>query len=204
MKKLIAMLLCLVMVAAMFAGCGKQDGNEETVPTEMEPATEEVTEQATEAPASSGAVEILANIWAAYGEDEKFMAMGGDSNNIVDGAPGAFALDAELLSYQLLVPAEQVENIDDAAGLFHGMMLNNFTAGAFHITGDVDAFAEAMRDAVLNNQWMCGFPEKLVVAVVDGGYVVMAYGLNDFITPFTTHLSEVYADAQIRYTEDLV
>ena len=70
MKKLIAVALCLVMVMAMFAGCGKDKDAEMEVP--------------------GSSLEILENVWALYGEDEKFPVMGGDMVNIVDGAPGAY------------------------------------------------------------------------------------------------------------------
>ena len=77
------------------------------------------------------------------------------------------------------------------------MMLNNFTCGAFHVTGDADAFASAMVDAVKNNQWMCGMPETMLVAVVGGEYVVMAFGINDAMNPFIAKLGEAYPDAVI-------
>ncbi len=188
MKKLLAMILALVMVLSL-AACGGNNA-EPTEPSEAPTTEPEVT-------GPESALEILENTWALFGEDEKFPVMGGDSDHIVDGAPGTFDhTNTELLSYQLLVPADQAANIDDAAGLFNAMMLNNFTCGAFHVTGDAAAFAAAMEDAVMNNMWMCGFPEQLVIATV-GEYVVMAYGLGEFITNFQTHLTAAYPDAQV-------
>lgn len=181
MKKVIALILTLVMIMSL-AACG----GKEATPVETEPPVN--------VPAS--ALEILENVWALYGDDEKFPVMGGDMVNMVDGAPGAYGLeDAESLTYQLLVPADQVANIDEAASLFHGMMLNNFTCGAFHVTGDADAFASAMVNAVKNNQWMCGMPETMLVSVVGGEYVVMAFGINDAMNPFIAKLTEAYPDA---------
>ena len=184
MKKLITLCLALVMVLAM-AACGNK--NAET-PTEPENAPVEV-------PAS--ALEILENVWALYGDDEKFPVMGGDANNMVDGAPGAFDLsDSEMVTYQLLVPADQLANIDEAASLFHGMMLNNFTCGVFHVTGSAQDFAKAMVDAVKNNQWRCGMPETMQVSVIGGEYVLMAFGINDAMTPFEAKLAEAYPTAE--------
>ena len=216
MKKLIALLLCLAMVMAMLAACGKTEEEEivptETVPvaevpTEDTPAEEEIPEQ-TEAPeqepAKTSALAILEAIWAVTGESEKFPAMGGDANNMVDGAPGVYGLeDAEALTYQLLIPADQIANIDDVASLFHGMNLNHFTGGVCHVTGDVDAFAEAMYNAVKNNQWMCGFPESMIVAVVDGEYVLTAFGLDDIMKPFVHNMKEVYPDSEIVHLEKI-
>ena len=184
MKKLITLCLALIMVLSM-AACGSK--NTET-PTEPENNPVEV-------PAS--ALEILETVWALYGDDEKFPVMGGDANNMVDGAPGAFGLeDADMATYQLLVPAEQLVNIDEAASLFHGMMLNNFTCGVFHVTGNAQDFAKAMVDAVKNNQWMCGMPETMQVSVIGGEYVLMAFGINDAMTPFEAKLAEAYPAAE--------
>lgn len=190
MKKLVSMLLVLVMVAAMTVGCST-----------VAPA-ETTTEPAVAVPAS--ALEILENIWALYGDDEKFFCMGGDMNNPVDNAPGNYSLeDTEMLSYQLYVPADQTANIDQAASLIHAMNTNTFTSGVFHMAegADANAFATAIRDNVQSAQWMCGFPEKLIVAVVGGEYVLMVFGLNDAVNPFETKLASAYPDAVIAYNE---
>ena len=192
MKKVIALILAMVMVMAL-AACGGKEA--EVTPVETEPQVE----------VPGSALEILENVWALYSDDEKFPVMGGDMVNMVDGAPGAYGLeDAESLSFQLLVPADQVANIDEAASLFHGMMLNNFTCGAFHVTGDADAFAAAMVNAVKGNQWMCGMPETMLVAVVGGEYVVMAFGINDAMNPFIAKLGEAYPAAVIVANEAIV
>lgn len=187
MKKLIAFALCLVMVMAMFAGCGKEEA----------PAAE------VEVPGS--ALEILENIWALYGENDKFPVMGGDVNNMVDGAPGAYDVsDTEMLSYQLLVPADQAANITDAASLIHGMMVNNFTCGVFRVGEAKNEFADAIYDSVKNNQWMCGFPDSVLVCVIGGEYVLMAFGISDAMGPFEAKLLEAYPDARIVYNEAVV
>ena len=65
---------------------------------------------------------------------------------------------------------------------------------------DAAAFAQAVRDALQGNQWICGFPETLVIASVED-CVVIAFGVNDAMTPFQTHLAEAYAGAQILFNE---
>ncbi len=183
MKKMLAMLLAVAMIAAMAVGCTN-------------------TKSAGEVPAS--ALEILETVWGSYAEEDKFFCMGGDMNNSVDGAPGNFDIqDTDGLTYTLLVPAEQIANIDAAASLVHGMNLNNFTCGVFHMAdgADASAFATAMRDAVQGNQWMCGFPEKLVVAVIGGEYVLCAFGINDAMDPFQTNLAAAYPEAVMSYNE---
>ena len=193
MKKIIAMLLAVMLVASL-AACGEKSATATT------PAT---TEAKVEVPAS--ALEILNNVWAGYTDDDKFPVFGGnqDENANMEG-PGEFKVtDTDGLTYLLLVPAEQVANIDGAASMVHMMNANTFTCGVFHVTGDAAAFAAAMKDAVLNNQWMCGMPEKLLVTSIGGEYVLVAFGLNDAMTPFQAKLTAAYPAAQELYNEDL-
>ena len=55
---------------------------------------------------------------------------------------------------------------------------------------------------LFRSQWMCGFPERVMVAVV-GEYVVMVFGLNDAVNPFEAKLVEAYSFADIKYSEAL-
>ena len=192
MKKIIAMLLAVMLVVSM-AACGSKEegGNNNAAGTETETPT--------------SALEILENVWASYTDDEKFPVFGGNAgDNMVDGAPGAFDVaDTDGMTYTLLVPAEQTTFVDGAASLVHGMLANNFTCGVFHITGDTQAFAEAMKTAVAGNRWMCGMPEKMLVATISGEYVVVAFGLNDAINPFQAKLAAAYPAMQQLCFEDL-
>ena len=228
MKKMIAMLLALVMVLSFAACAGNNDvqedvnadqtveNNEPAVnegeigePETEEPETEEpeveegvVGEEIVE-PASNGALEVLDSIWALYGDEEKFPVMGGNPEGGLMDMPGVWdPAMLENLTYTTQLPAEQLENVTEAATMIHMMNANTFTGAVYGLAEGVDAaaFAQAVRDAVQSAQWMCGFPETLVVAVVDG-YVLAAYGLNDAMTPFQTHLTEAYADAEILFSE---
>jgi hypothetical protein len=189
MKKIIAMLLAVMLVASM-AACGNGGAAETTEAKEPVPAS---------------ALEILEKVWGSYADDEKFFVFGGNmGENAVMDAPGAFDLtDTDGLTYTLLVPADQAANIDGAASLVHGMLANNFTCGVFHVTGDVKAFAEAMKNAVMGNQWMCGMPEKMLITVVGGEYVLMAFGIGDAINPFQAKLTAAYPAAEQLYFENL-
>lgn len=189
MKKLMTLLLAAVMVLSMAACAGS--GNAETTETTEAPQVN--------IPAS--ALEILENIWADFAEEEKFYVMGGDYNNPVDNAPGAVDVTmTDYLSYSLLVPEAQTGNVTEAASMMHGMLANNFTCGAFRVS-DAAAFADAMHNAVANNPWMCGMPEKMTIAVIGGEYVLVAFGIHDAMNPFDTHLAAAYPDAQIVYNE---
>lgn len=186
MKKIIAMLLALTLALGLVA-CGNNGGAETT--------------EAVKGPAS--ALEILETVWASYAEEEKFPAMGGDANNMVDGAPGKFDLADEGLTATLLVPADQAAGIDDAASMVNAMMLNNFTCGAFHVTGDTKAFAEAMNKAIAENRWMCGMPEQMRIAII-GEYVVFAFGLHDIIDTFEAKLTAAYPNAEMAYKASII
>ena len=181
MKKILAFVLAMIMMLS-FAACG----NTET------PAEGENTEVTV-----GSALEILETVWGKFGEDEKFFAMGGDYDNMVDGAPGAVT-NADYLAGVLLVPAG-TETLE-AAGLVHGMNLNSFTAGAFKVA-DAAAFAETMHEAIASNQWMCGFPDKMVIATIGNEYVVAAFGVNDAMGPFEAKFVEAYPAATVVYSE---
>ena len=198
MKKLIALLMALTMVA-MMAACST--GNNETPATD---ATE--TTEAVNVPTVGSALEVLETIWNAYGDDEKFAVIGGNIENAVDGAPGNYDLAyAENLTYNLLVPAELIANIDDAASMIHMMNANNFTSGVVHLTEgtDVAAFTEAMHTAISTNPWICGFPEKMIVAVIDGSYVLISFGVNDAMNPFEAHLDATYPGLETVASENI-
>lgn len=196
MKKVIALLLALVMVAAMFAGCGnKQSGGNNAVVEEPK-----------------SALELLEKVWGLYAAEEKFNVMGGDA--MVMDAPGATSIGTEESAlWTLYIPEDQLANLTDAATLVHAMNLNTFTCGAVKLAdgADVQAFAQTMCDTIKNTQWMCGFPEKLVIANI-GSYVVIAFGMDGvsfpddgkLITTFTTHLQEAYSGASILFEEDLL
>lgn len=190
MKKSISMLLAMTMLLALFAGCSAAPE-----------ATEAPTEAAT---APTSALEVLENVWANYGDGEKFAVIGGNMEAPVDGAPGNYDMAyAENLTYNLLIPADQLANVDEAATMIHMMNANNFTCGVVHLVdgADVNAFASTMRDTIQNNQWMCGFPETLVIASFGGNYVLVSFGVNDAMNPFQTHLGTAYPDAEILYNE---
>ena len=40
-------------------------------------------------------------------------------------------------------------------------------------------------------QWMCGFPDKVAVAVV-GEYVVSVFGAEDLVDTFMSHLNGIF------------
>ena len=196
MKKLFAMILAVAMVLSM-AACGEKAPAQTNAPETQAPET---TAAPVAVPANS--LEILENVWALFGDDEKFPVMGGDFEAMVSDAPGAVNVATpDFLVGTLLVPETETANVTDAAALVHAMMLNNFTCGVFHVSGDAAAFADAMYGKISTNPWMCGMPEKMVIAIVGGEYVLAMFGVNDAVNPFETKLAEAYPDAEVKYSE---
>lgn len=197
MKKLIAMLLAVILVMGLVA-CGAEE-NTNTPATPSTSATTEAPKKNSEATAT----EMLSPIWKAVPEENRFFAMGGDFSAPVDNDAGNYSLEDEGLTASLMVPADQIPNLLNAASLMHAMMANNFTCGMYQVSveADVNAFAEAMKASFSNAQWICGQPEKMLIAVVNGEYVLAAFGINDAINPFETALTATYPDATIVCSE---
>ena len=187
MKK-IAMVLLVAMLGMCLAACGGKGNNAG------------ITEVA-------NATEILTTVWGTYEEDEMFPAGGGDSENMSMEGPAKFDVSkVEELDYLLNFPAGMADKIDDAASLMHMMNANTFTAGAYHVTdaGDVATVKAAIEDKVMNNHWMCGFPETLIIVQVGDNYLVSAYGNGELIENFKTKLVNTYANAEVVVEESLM
>lgn len=192
MKKVLAMILAGVMLVAA-VGCGNKAGNE----TGDNGAADNT-------PVAASALEILETVWAGYGDDEKFPISGGDSSNMTMDVPGVFdATNSEELDVTLGFPAAQAGLIDDAASMVHMMNLNTFTCGVYHVTDAANAatLADAIKENISVRQWMCGMPEKLLIANLGGDYVLAAFGMNDVMDVFKTNLTAAYEGTTVVYEE---
>ena len=189
MKKLIAMFLA-ALTALSLTACAAKSG--------AQPDASEIPD----------ALTILNTVWASYSEDEKFPAAGGDYSeaNMTDGQPGTVGLEnASDVEYLLSIPASVIAMADDGASLFHMMNGNTFTCGAFHVTSkdDVETVASDLRDAIQSKQWMCGFPDKLVIFTYDQ-YVVSLYGDEELVDTFRDKFTATYSDSTIAYDEAIL
>ena len=180
MKRFVALLLGAVIILNL-AGCSKAVSNAQI--------------DSINAP-----VDILNDVWDIYKQDQKFWALGGDLNNIVNEAPGTFNIkDTQALAFNLLCKDEAAEMIDSAASLIHALNANLFTAAAYHLKdkNDVSQFAQKMQENILNNRWIDGFPDKLWVATVGEEYVVVVFGVSEIADTFKTNLMAVFDTACI-------
>lgn len=213
MKKLIAILLAALMVAC-FAACGATEDPTEPASDEIvtdlvtdsnvtdgnattDDVTEEITEEATEEiPADdSAAVAALSAVWNEVVADEALIAaFGATSSEEIAGyfmAPAAFdMIDPESVSATFQISADNAANVEEIAYVMHMMNANNLTAAAYVLAEGTDSvdFANSLKDDIAAAQWICGAPEQVVIAEVEGA-VIAAFGGADVITAFNTVLA---------------
>ena len=191
MKKFIILLLS-IFLAMSLAACGnKTDSRDSSGKTEIKDAKE-----------------LLTTVWNSYEEDEKFAIAGGDmtEENMTEDAPGTFGItDADELDRMLGFPAADAEKIDNAASIMHMMNANTFTCGAYHLKNadDVKSVAADLKENVMGRQWMCGFPDKLVVISVDD-YLVSVFGNEELVNTFKDKLTQTYENAKVISEDGIV
>ena len=221
MKKTIAILLALMLsLGAVSCGGNTNNGGDTSAPDSSKDTTisdsngtgsdttpADDTTKSDSAAEASGPLEILTKVWDSYSDDEKFPAAGGadgTGENDVDDAPGAFKNEASLLSWKFGFPEDQADKVDSVASLLHMMNGNTFTAAAFQLKDKADAadVTKALRDSLQARQWMCGFPDKLVIVTVDSA-VVSVFGNEELVNTFRDKLTAAYPDATVDYDEPI-
>ena len=186
MKKILALLLAAVMVLSLAACTDKGSEGGATSPSGAQ------TNQ------HKSALEILEKVWSKYSADEKFPATGGSEKQMKEDMPGKFDVsDAEALDFELGFPKAQASEIDDAASLMHMLNQNNFSCGVYHVkdSGNAEALAGKIKENILARQWLCGFPEKLVILTI-GDYIVSVFGAGELTDTFIAKLSAEYSSAK--------
>ncbi len=95
-------------------------------------------------------------------------------------------------------PVEHVGLIDSASSVYHGMMLNNFTGAAYHVTdsANVETVANALKASIGSAQWVCGQPEVYTVITVDN-FVIAIYGLEMIVDDLTAVIDGLYDNASV-------
>ena len=188
MKKILTLAIAAVLVFSLVS-CAKKDKEDVTTGTSAADVQKN---------GPKSALEILETVWKKYSADDKFAAMGGSEKNMKEDAPGKFDLgDAEALDFELGVPKAEVGKLDDAASLLHMLNQNTFTCGVYHVknSADIEALAVKIKDNILARNWMCGFPEKLVIMTV-GDYIVSVFGAAELISTFTAKLTDSYGSVR--------
>lgn len=153
------------------------------------------------------ATDLLTDVWDTYEEAELFSIVGGDYDRGVMDAPGKYDVSkVEDMDSVLGLPKESAALIDDAASIMHMMNANTFTCGAFHVTdaANLQTLADSLKDNIMNRQWVCGFPDTLIIVSVGDEYVVSAFGNAEMIENFKTKLLAQYDVAEVMYEESLM
>ncbi len=181
MKKIIAFLMAALLIFGLCA-CGEKA----PTTTIKDPA------------------ELLNNVWVKFTGEEVFMTYGGDGGadgmSFAQNAAGSYSLaNAEALESQFAFPAAEVSKIESAATMMHGMMINNFAAGAYKVIdyNNTEALATSVKEGLASMRWMCGQPDKYVIYTVDDLYVVAVYGSTMNVDNFKTHIVEAYPQAKL-------
>ncbi len=215
MKKTLMLLLVGCLLATCLTGCrmgGGEDTTPSTQPTEestaptTEPSEAPTDDVMSQGSASTQSAKILSNIWGTYTENERFAVYGGAVENSVSDGPGDLDMkNTEELTTRYLVPEDQLATIREGASLVHLMNNNIFTGVVFQLADEANekTLAKALRDKIQGNQWICGQPDKLLIADLEDDHLLMAFGSKDAMETFRSKLMGVYADTDILYEENI-
>jgi len=116
---------------------------------------------------------------------------------MTDGAPGAFSLTAEdaqgALNNMTHFPTAQFSSLTETATLVHALNANTFTGAAYRFADAKtaeDAVGHIKQELLVNTQFMCGFPETLVIISAPGNYLVVMFGNSEIITAVSKAATE--------------
>lgn len=207
MSKKCLVLLCVGAMLLSVTSCGKSE-NEDTQnsQTESQQSTQNTPETETETEIRieiADANDILTKVWEKYEKvdsdgnmyNDTFAIMGGHFDSAVMDMPAKYDLtktnDLELM---YCVPQTAIAQIDDAATMVHLMRASTFTAGAYHVTdvANVKAVVDGIKEQIMGNQWLGGFPDEFVIMVLDDQYVVAVLGDTQIVDNFETTIKDIY------------
>lgn len=148
-------------------------------------------------PTYKSSLELLNEVFTSYNEnateDTMLYVGGGNPYNfetVNPEGPATFVALADTdYDENLGFPAAEVSKIENAASMFNMMNTNTFNCYTVKLTSgtDVNAMANTVKENVLNRQWWCGMPEKLVIINCPGNYLLVVWGVVDFggiVNPF--------------------
>lgn len=186
-KRILCAVLAVIMVVAL-AACGtngsKEDENKVTI----------------ESP-----VALLDGVWGTFAEEEKFPVMGGDFEAAVNDAAGEFNIsDVENATATLHITEDSLKLVDKVGTITHAMNANTFSAAAYHLAdaANAETLVNSLKDSIKSTQWMCGFPDTLIIYTVAENYVVAAFGNAEAIENFKTKLATVYGESATLNVEE--
>ena len=187
-KRILCAVLAVVMVVAL-AACGTNGSKEDE------------NKVAIESP-----VALLDGVWGTFAEEEKFPVMGGNNYETpVDDGAGEFDIsDVEAATATLHITEDSLKLVDKVGTITHAMNANTFSAAAYHLadTANAETLVNSLKDSIKSTQWMCGFPDTLIIYTVAEDYVVAAFGNAEAIENFKTKLATVYGESATLNVEE--
>lgn len=191
----------ILLAAVLLTACAPQT----PVPTQTESGTRETQNptRQTQAlpwitPQTSGG-EILLKVWQSYPAENQFSIFGGSMENPAEDVPGDLNMaKPQELADRFLFPEEHLEEVKSGASMVHLMNGTIFTGAIVELSQDAvyQETAKQWEENIQKNFWICGHPDKLLIARVDG-HLVMAYGLEDPVEVFREMLQQSYSQTQV-------
>ena len=157
-------------------------------------------------PEATDSVQILQDIWSGYDPAEQFSVYGGAPEQAAQGNPAELDIrDGKALAERFCVPQQLLFSIEEGASLVHLMNRCVFSAAVFRIAPnqDPEAFAAALRGSLRNTKWEYGKPERYLVMIPEGQYVLMTFGKQRVLETFLLRANEAFPQGKILYDERL-
>lgn len=121
-------------------------------------------------------------------------------------APSAIDLSSEENHlYMTYFPSELTDKLDSAAFFMSMMNANNggtFAAFELKDAADAQAVADALKEALANNMWMCGMPDGFYIAEANG-VIFSGFAGNDPLNAFKEAVSATYENVNVLYNETI-
>ncbi len=211
MKRKITLLLAGILLLTCTACGSSHTGNTEKVEN-SENTQETETEKKVEI---AEANDILTRVWDLYEDvdtdgnryNDKFPVMGGHFESAVIDKPAKYDLSKTSdLTLMYCVAESAIPMLDDAATIVHLMKASTFTAGAYHVADEanMETVAKALHTQILENRWLDGFPDELLIVKIDEQYVVSAIGTAEVMDSFRNALLEVYGNQVTVLAEEAI
>ena len=214
MKIFALFLSCILLLGAVMAGCRSnvpQETDGSIVPDDQtHPSTQQTELTVHTMPmgmAESSSAKALQKIWDLYPEGERFAVYGGAVEQSVADGPGDLDMSVtEEITTRYLLPEGQLGMVQEGASLVHLMNNNIFTAVVFRLTENTDTqgLAKAWRDSIQGTRWVCGQPDRMLMAQLEDSHILMAFGSQDAMSAFRGKVAEAYPTANFLYEEAIV
>lgn len=189
--------VCL-LAASLLAGCTGTKPPEITAPATP-------TGARAYPPGSTSSASLLADIWAQYGQEERFAVFGGLMEHPVENAPGDLDMEQkELWLGRFSIPVAHGQAISSGAAMSHLMNGNLWTVVALRLDSgeNVVPMARDWQQALQNRYWVAGRPARLLLARA-GEHLVMAYGSRDQMKALKEKLPAAVPGIRILFYESI-